>query len=119
MIERRSNLSIKLYSLAHQSRSLPLLYSSDSNADDLPYWDPSPTGEGGLLMIPFSYDCTDARFNMRGSGWASPKDYFLHLVGSSFSVYRYLRVTETFSLTSYRKTHLTACTPRASGLRGK
>jgi hypothetical protein len=80
MVERRSNMSIKLYSLAHQERSLPLLYSSDSNADDLPYWDPSPTGEGGLLMVPFSYDCTDARFNMRGSGWASPKDYFLHLV---------------------------------------
>ncbi|RSH94231.1 hypothetical protein EHS25_004034 [Saitozyma podzolica] len=79
MVERRSNMSIKLYSLAHKERSLPLLYSSDSNADDLPYWDPSPTGEGGLLMVPFPYDCTDARFNMRGSGWASPKDYFLHL----------------------------------------
>lgn len=73
-------MSVKLYSLAHKERSLPLLYSSDSNADDLPYWDPSPTGKGGLLMLPFSYDCTDARFNMRGSGWASPKDYFLHLV---------------------------------------
>ncbi|GFZ42973.1 hypothetical protein JCM24511_00691 [Saitozyma sp. JCM 24511] len=79
MVERRSNMSVKLYSLAHKERSLPLLYSSDSNADDLPYWDPSPTGKGGLLMLPFSYDCTDARFNMRGSGWASPKDYFLHL----------------------------------------
>jgi allantoinase len=31
-------------------------------------------------MVPFSYDCSDLRFNMRGSGWASPKDYWLHLV---------------------------------------
>ncbi|ORY32009.1 hypothetical protein BCR39DRAFT_525190 [Naematelia encephala] len=79
LVERRSNLSTKLYSLEHAKRDLPLLYSSDSCQDDLPYWIPSPAKAGGLLMIPFSYDCTDLRFNMRGSGWASPKDYFLHL----------------------------------------
>ncbi|KAK4687079.1 allantoinase, partial [Tremellales sp. Uapishka_1] len=79
MVERKSNLSVKLYSLEHASRDLPLVYSSDSCADDLPYWVPSPTKSGGLLMIPYSYDCSDLRFNMRGSGWASPKDWFLHL----------------------------------------
>ncbi|WVQ83402.1 hypothetical protein IAT38_005543 [Cryptococcus sp. DSM 104549] len=81
MVERRSNLSVKLYSLAHAERSLPLLYSSDSCSDELPYWVPSPTqkeGEG-LLMLPYSYDCGDFRFNAKGSGWASPKDYWLHL----------------------------------------
>jgi len=78
-VDRRSNLSIKLYALANESRGLPLLYSSDSNSDDLPYWTPSPTGKGGLLMLPLSYDCSDFRFNAKGSGWASPKDYIAHL----------------------------------------
>lgn len=82
LCERRSNLSTKLYSLAHQERQLPLTYSSDSCQDDLPYWIPSPTKKGGLLMIPFSYDTSDLRFNMKGSGWASPKDWFEHLVRS-------------------------------------
>nr|XP_018999203.1 uncharacterized protein I203_08239 [Kwoniella mangroviensis CBS 8507]OCF62664.1 hypothetical protein I203_08239 [Kwoniella mangroviensis CBS 8507] len=81
LVERRSNLSTKLYSLTHKERGLPLLYSSDSCADDVPYWIPSPTKEEnkGLLMIPFSYDCSDLRFKMKGSGFASPKNYFLHL----------------------------------------
>ncbi|WWC68282.1 uncharacterized protein I206_102205 [Kwoniella pini CBS 10737] len=81
LVERRSNLSTKLYSLTHAERELPLLYSSDSCADDIPYWIPSPTKEEGkgLLMIPFSYDCSDLRFKMKGSGFASPKDYFRHL----------------------------------------
>ena len=83
MTDRRSNLSVKLYSMEHEKRSLPLLYSSDSNSDDLPYWTASPTGNGGLLMVPFSYDCSDIRFNVKGSGWASPKDYFSHLVRCS------------------------------------
>lgn len=84
LVERQSNLSIKLYTLASKNRQIPLSYSSDSCADDLPYWIPSyasPDKSEGLLMIPFSYNCTDLRFNMRGSGWASPKDYFSHLVG--------------------------------------
>lgn len=78
--DRRSNMTVKLYSTAHKERSLPLLYSSDSCSDDIPYWVPSPAQNGGLLMIPFSYDCSDLRFNARGSGWASPKDYWIHLV---------------------------------------
>lgn len=81
MVERRSNLSVKLYSLAHAERNLPLVYSSDSCQDDVPYWVKSPAGkDDGLLMVPFSYDCSDLRFNMKGSGWASPKDYCEHLV---------------------------------------
>ncbi|KAK5710047.1 hypothetical protein LTR17_019209 [Elasticomyces elasticus] len=80
-VERRSNLSTKLYALAHKSRQIPLLYSSDSCQDDLPYWIPSPaTGPSeGLLMVPFSYDTSDLRFNMRGSGWASPADWATYL----------------------------------------
>ncbi|KAK8861207.1 hypothetical protein IAR55_002026 [Kwoniella newhampshirensis] len=89
LVERRSNLSIKLYSAAHSSRSLPLLYSSDSCSDELPYWVPSPIKEEGkgLLMIPFSYDCSDFRFNARGSGWASPKDYLAHLTDTFDCLY--------------------------------
>ncbi|WRT69067.1 uncharacterized protein IL334_006050 [Kwoniella shivajii] len=81
LVERRSNLSVKLYSMAHAERKLPVVYSSDSCADDVPYWVPSPTKEEGqgLLMVPYSYDCSDLRFKMKGSGWASPKDYFSHL----------------------------------------
>lgn len=81
MVERRSALSTKLYTLAHKSRGLPLEYSSDSLQDDLPYWVPSPAKDGeGLLMVPYTYDTTDLRFNMRGSGWASPKDWFIYMV---------------------------------------
>lgn len=81
LVERRSNVSTKLYSLAHKERNLPLVYSSDSCQDDLPYWVPSPTKEQGkgLLMVPFSYDTSDLRFNMMGSGWASPTDWAEYL----------------------------------------
>ncbi|KAH9894590.1 hypothetical protein F4778DRAFT_784025 [Xylariomycetidae sp. FL2044] len=49
LVEPRSNLTTKLYCLAHASRQLPLVYSSDSCQDDLPYWRPSPTGEEGPI----------------------------------------------------------------------
>ncbi|KAJ3575721.1 hypothetical protein NPX13_g3937 [Xylaria arbuscula] len=66
---------------AHAAKDLPLVYSSDSCQDDLPYWIPSPTLETnkGLLMVPFTYDTSDMRFNMRGSGWASPADWAIYL----------------------------------------
>ncbi len=108
LVERRSNLSVKLYSLASKASHLPLLYSSDSCADDLPYWIPSfasPDRSQGLLMIPFSYDCSDLRFDMRGSGWASPKDYYLHLVRGLTS--RHI-VKKANDLLLDRKTRLTA-----------
>lgn len=59
MVDRRSNASIRLYAREHWRRGLPLLYSSDSCSDDLPYWTPSPlVADGhpdtGLLMVPFS-----------------------------------------------------------------
>ncbi|EME38215.1 carbohydrate esterase family 4 protein [Dothistroma septosporum NZE10] len=66
---------------AHKSRQLPLQYSSDSCQDDLPYWIPSPASgpDEGLLMIPFTYDTSDLRFNMRGSGWVCPSDWSTYL----------------------------------------
>ncbi|KAL5536549.1 hypothetical protein ACEPAF_371 [Sanghuangporus sanghuang] len=84
MVDRRSNVSIRLYAREHAKRGLPLLYSSDSCSDDLPYWTPSPlVADGqpdtGLLMLPFSYDTSDFRFNAYGNGWSSPKDYAEYL----------------------------------------
>lgn len=65
--------------------NLPLLYSSDGCADELPYWLPSPlkdegAADDGLLIIPVSYDCGDMRFNVRGGGFAGPADFLAHLV---------------------------------------
>jgi peptidoglycan/xylan/chitin deacetylase (PgdA/CDA1 family) len=82
--DRRSNMTVQLTTRAHAERDLPLSYSSDSCADELPYWRAAPGGrEGGLLMVPFSYDCSDIRFNARGSGWASPADYVAYLVSKA------------------------------------
>ena len=101
--DKRSNLTVQLTHGAHMDRGLPMSYSSDSCSDDLPYWRPAPNGaEGGLLMVPFSYDCSDIRFNARGSGWASPADYVEHLVS--------LLCRQV--LTS-RKTRLTVCGKKA------
>jgi peptidoglycan/xylan/chitin deacetylase (PgdA/CDA1 family) len=100
--DRRSNLTVQLYAAEHAKRGLPLAYSSDSCSDDLPYWRPAPGGrEDGLLMVPFSYDCSDIRFNSNGSGFASPRDYVEHLVRRAMS-----------ALTR-RKTHLIVCGKKA------
>lgn len=85
MIDRMSNRSIRLYAREHAARNLPLLYSSDSSSDDLPYWVPSPLAtEGkhdtGLLMVPFTVDTSDFRFIAKGSGWSSPVDFYDYLV---------------------------------------
>ena len=89
LVERRSNVSTKLYALAHEAPGMPpLAYSSDSCQDDLPYWVPSPThADGkGLLMIPFSYDTSDLRFNMRGSGWSCPEDWETYMVSNDHTL---------------------------------
>ena len=54
--DRRSNATIKLYAQAMADKGLPLLYSSDSCSDDLPFWTKSPVAgdEKGILMVPLS-----------------------------------------------------------------
>ncbi|KAH8883383.1 glycoside hydrolase/deacetylase [Thozetella sp. PMI_491] len=108
LVERRSNLSTKLYSLAHESSQLPLLYSSDSCQDDLPYWIPSPSGktDKGLLMIPFSYDTSDLRFNMRGSGWACPADWATYLKDSFDCFYEEAEAGEPKMMTVLLHPHI-------------
>ncbi|KAK4689462.1 allantoinase, partial [Tremellales sp. Uapishka_1] len=87
--DRRSNASIKLYAQAMADKGLPLLYSSDSCSDDLPFWTSSPVKgqENGLLMMPFSYDVSDLKFNLKGKGPSSPKDYFEHLMDTFECLY--------------------------------
>ncbi|EEB91958.1 hypothetical protein MPER_09604, partial [Moniliophthora perniciosa FA553] len=81
---RGSNQAKRLIAREHHKRGLPLLYSSDSFADELPFWVESPlASEGekdeGLLIVPYSLDCDDHRFLCQGSGWSTADDFFWHL----------------------------------------
>ncbi|EIW68150.1 hypothetical protein M231_05494 [Tremella mesenterica] len=77
--DRRSNRTIRLYAQAMEDKGLPLLYSSDSCSDDLPFWTKSPVHDKGLLMLPFSYDVSDAKYNLLGNGPNTPQAYFKYL----------------------------------------
>jgi putative urate catabolism protein len=52
------------------------LYSSDSYADDLPYWVNGP--KGPHLIIPYTLDANDMRF-INGQGFANGDDFFTYL----------------------------------------
>jgi putative urate catabolism protein len=52
------------------------LYSSDSYADDLPYWVNGP--KGPHLIIPYSLDANDMRF-INSQGFAAGDDFFTYL----------------------------------------
>jgi putative urate catabolism protein len=52
------------------------LYSSDSYADDLPYWVNGP--KGPHLIVPYSLDCNDMRF-VNPQGFGSGDDFFAYL----------------------------------------
>jgi len=52
------------------------LYSSDSYADDLPYWVRGP--KGPHLIIPYSLDANDMRFT-NAQGFANGDDFFVYL----------------------------------------
>ncbi len=52
------------------------LYSSDSYADDLPYWINGPNGPH--LIIPYSLDVNDMRF-INPQGFSSGDDFFAYL----------------------------------------
>ena len=52
------------------------LYSSDSYADDLPYWVNGP--KGPHLIIPYTLDVNDMRF-INAQGFASGDDFFAYL----------------------------------------
>lgn len=52
------------------------LYSSDSYADDLPYWVEGP--KGPHLVIPYSLDANDMRF-INPQGFSSGEDFYAYL----------------------------------------
>ncbi|CAK7217003.1 hypothetical protein SCUCBS95973_003004 [Sporothrix curviconia] len=67
----------------YQEMGLPLLYESDSYADDLPYWVDVPAEEDaadpqGMLMVPYSYDCNDVKYHAP-SGWSTTSDFEAYL----------------------------------------
>lgn len=60
------------------------LYSSDSYADDLPYWIKSE--RGAHLIIPYSLDANDMRF-INAQGFAHGEDFFRYLKDSFDQLY--------------------------------
>jgi len=52
------------------------LYSSDSYADDLPYWVRGP--KGPHLIVPYSLDANDMRFT-NAQGFSTGDDFFVYL----------------------------------------
>ena len=52
------------------------LYSSDSYADDLPYWVNGP--KGAHLIIPYTLDANDMRF-INAQGFGTGEDFFTYL----------------------------------------
>ncbi|MCF3948218.1 allantoinase PuuE [Acidiphilium sp. AL] len=61
------------------------LYSSDSYADDLPYWVRGPAGPH--LIIPYTLDANDMRFST-APGYASGDEFFAYLRDSFDTLYR-------------------------------
>jgi peptidoglycan/xylan/chitin deacetylase (PgdA/CDA1 family) len=61
------------------------LYSSDSYADDLPYWVGSP--QRPFLVIPYALDSNDMRF-ATAQGFSSGDQFFTYLRDSFDVLYR-------------------------------
>lgn len=67
----------------YNKMDLPSPWISDSYADDLPYWQDLPRGQReqnkeGTLIIPYSLDCNDFKFNMPNN-WSAPSDFVEYL----------------------------------------
>lgn len=60
------------------------LYSSDSYADDLPYWVHGP--KGPHLIIPYTLDANDMRFT-NAQGFANGEEFFVYLKDSFDQLY--------------------------------
>lgn len=77
---RMSPRSVPLVWEVHNEMGIPLVWMSDSYADEVPYWIDIPAEKNesnpkGLLMVPYSYDCNDYKFNM-DTGFAGPSDFY-------------------------------------------
>lgn len=76
----------------HKELGVPLLYSSDTYASDVPYYVPSPLAldgepDEGLLMIPYSLVNNDWRFMAKGNGTGCANDWFELLVADFETLY--------------------------------
>jgi peptidoglycan/xylan/chitin deacetylase (PgdA/CDA1 family) len=60
------------------------LYSSDSYADDLPYWVNGP--KGAHLIIPYTLDANDMRF-VNAQGFDTGEDFFTYLKDAFDTLY--------------------------------
>ncbi|RDW67601.1 chitooligosaccharide deacetylase [Coleophoma cylindrospora] len=83
---RQSAQSKVLVAEVYKELGEPLLWQSDTYADDVPYWIDLPSERDlpddqakGQLMLPYSYDCNDFKFHVIGSGFADPAGFFDHL----------------------------------------
>ena len=88
---RLSQRSHALVFDVYKERGIPLVWESDSYADDVPYWIDVPAEKDlpdseakGMLMVPYSYDCNDYKFHI-ASGFNSPDEFFNYLK-SAFDV---------------------------------
>lgn len=76
----------------HQEQNIPLLYSSDTFSDDIPYWSDVPAEKSieapeGMLMIPYSYDCNDLKFQIAPGSWSSHSAFVDYLKASFDTLY--------------------------------
>lgn len=83
---RTKTLVLEVY----QEMKIPLLWNSDSYADDVPYWLDLP-GEGlpsqrSILMLPYSFDCNDCKFT-QANGFGGPRDFEEHLKNAFDTLY--------------------------------
>ncbi|GGC62963.1 allantoinase PuuE [Hoyosella rhizosphaerae] len=62
------------------------IYDSDSYADDLPYWVPTPTGSSHLV-VPYTLETNDMRFSSP-AGFANGEQFYAHLRDSFDVLYR-------------------------------
>ena len=91
-VGRLSPRSQTLLYQIYKERGLPLLWLSDSYADDLPYWQTLPKGvrcgdgDEALLILPYSLDCNDFKY-MMPNNWSSPDDFFDYLKGAFDELY--------------------------------
>ena len=63
------------------------LYSSDSYADDLPYWVAGHAPQEPHLIIPYTLDANDMRF-INPQGFSTGEDFFTYLRDSFDFLYR-------------------------------
>lgn len=77
----------------HQEQNIPLLYSSDVFNDDIPYWSDVPAEKEskqpkGMLMMPYSYDCNDLKYQIAPGSWGSHNAFFEYLKASFDVLYK-------------------------------